>query len=112
MVELDWTPSTIMLGHLQKVVKHGFMTVAELKACHVPEDPAFPVPIEGYVVSILGSFNIVGLGTGEMGLSGYPWAPLLPTSWRPVATVCRLMKEMLAMVSRDVLQLARVNRKT
>jgi hypothetical protein len=28
MVEQDWTPSTVTLGHLQKLVKHGFMSVA------------------------------------------------------------------------------------
>jgi hypothetical protein len=56
MVEQDWTPSTIMPGHLQKLVQHGFMPAAELKACHVLEDPAFPAPAEGYVVSFM-AFN-------------------------------------------------------
>jgi hypothetical protein len=27
-----------------------FMTVMELTACHMPEDPVFPAPAEGYVV--------------------------------------------------------------
>jgi hypothetical protein len=27
------------------------MTVSELATCHVPEDPAFPGPVRGYVVS-------------------------------------------------------------
>jgi hypothetical protein len=69
-----------------------------------------------------GSFDIVDLGAGELGLSGYPRVPLLPASWRQVAgvaeltcswvaTVHRLLKETLAMVSRDVLQLARVSPK-
>jgi hypothetical protein len=71
-------------------------------------------------MSIPGSSYIVDLGAGVLGLSGYPRAPLQPTSWRQVAggakstcswvaTVRRLLKETLAMVGRDVLQPARVN---
>jgi hypothetical protein len=29
------------------------MVVAELKACHVPEDPTFPAPTEEYVVAFV-----------------------------------------------------------
>jgi hypothetical protein len=29
------------------------MAVVKLKACRVPEDPAFPTPTEGYVVSFV-----------------------------------------------------------
>jgi hypothetical protein len=29
------------------------MVAAELEACRVPEDPAFPTPVEGYVVSFV-----------------------------------------------------------
>jgi hypothetical protein len=53
MAEKDWTPSTITPSHLQKLVKHGFMATTELEACRVPEDPAFPEPAEGYVVSFV-----------------------------------------------------------
>jgi hypothetical protein len=53
MVEQDLTPSTITLGHLQKLMKHGFMSVAELEAYRVLEAPAFPSPLEGYVVSFM-----------------------------------------------------------
>jgi hypothetical protein len=53
MAEKDWTPSTDMSCHLQNLVKHGFMAAAELEACHVPEDPAFPAPTERYVVSFV-----------------------------------------------------------
>jgi hypothetical protein len=53
MVEQDWTPSTITLGHLQKLAKHGFMLAVELKSCRVPEDPMFLAPAEGYVVSFV-----------------------------------------------------------
>jgi hypothetical protein len=36
------------------------------------------------VMSILGSSNIVNLGTGELELSGYPRVRLRPASWRQV----------------------------
>jgi hypothetical protein len=51
MVEQDWIPSTVLLGHLQKLVKHVFMSATELKACRVPKDPALPAHVVGYVVS-------------------------------------------------------------
>jgi hypothetical protein len=123
MVEQDWTRSTIMSGHLQKLVKQGFLMAAELVACHVPEDPAFPAPEEGNMVSVPRSFDILDLGAAELRLLGYPRVPLLLASWRQVAgggvelmclrvaTMCRLLKEMLAVVSRDVLQPARVSPK-
>jgi hypothetical protein len=49
----DWILSTVMPGHMQKLVKHGFMAVTELKACRVLKDPAFPTPAEGYVDSFV-----------------------------------------------------------
>jgi hypothetical protein len=69
------------------------------------------------------SFNIVDMGNRELGLSGYPRAPLLRTGWGQVArdvdmacswvaTMHRLLKETLTMVGRDVLQPARVSPKT
>jgi hypothetical protein len=42
-----------MQGHLQKLAKQGFMTAAELTACSVLEDPTFPTPVEGYMVSFV-----------------------------------------------------------
>jgi hypothetical protein len=48
-----WTPSTITLAHLQKLVKHGFLLAAVLEACWVPENPAFPTHAEGYMVSFM-----------------------------------------------------------
>jgi hypothetical protein len=53
MAEQDWTPSTITLSQLQKLMKHGFMAAIELEACQVPEDDACPPPVEGYVVSFM-----------------------------------------------------------
>jgi hypothetical protein len=58
----DWTPSTITPGHLQKLMKHGFMAVAELEPCCVVEDPTFPAPTEGYMVSFV-AFYEWGFGT-------------------------------------------------
>jgi hypothetical protein len=62
MVEQDWAPSTVTPGHLQKLLKQGFMMAAELMACLVPEDPVFPAPVEGYVVSFM-AFYEWGFGT-------------------------------------------------
>jgi hypothetical protein len=55
MVELDWTPSTITQGHLQKLSKQGFMTAVELAACCV--DPVFPAHAEGYVVPFVAFYE-------------------------------------------------------
>jgi hypothetical protein len=38
------------------------MVVVELEACHLPEDPAFPAPADGYVVSFV-AFYEWGFGT-------------------------------------------------
>jgi hypothetical protein len=57
MAEQDWTPSTIMPGHLQKLMKYGFMAVFKLEACHVLEDPAFPGHAEGYVMSFVAFYE-------------------------------------------------------
>jgi hypothetical protein len=65
-------------------------------------------------MSIPESSDIVDSGTGELGLPGYPRVPLCPASSRQgargaevtfsrVATVHRLLKEMLAVVGLDVL---------
>jgi hypothetical protein len=62
MAEQDWTPSTVTMGHSQKLVKQGFMMVAELMACRVLEDPTFPAPVEGYVVSFM-AFYVLGFST-------------------------------------------------
>jgi hypothetical protein len=57
MAEQDWTPSTVMQGHLQSHVSQGFMTAMELVACRVPEDPVFPSPVYGYVVTFLAFYE-------------------------------------------------------
>jgi hypothetical protein len=62
MVEQEQTPSTIMSRHLQKLLKQGLMMATELAACHVPKDPTFPAPVEGYVVSFM-AFYERGFGT-------------------------------------------------
>jgi hypothetical protein len=57
MAEQDWTPSTVMQGHLQSHVSQGFMTAMELVACRVPEDPVFPSLVYGYVVTFLAFYE-------------------------------------------------------
>jgi hypothetical protein len=42
MVEQDWTPSTIMLSQLQKLMKHGFMVVVEFEALLGAGGPFIP----------------------------------------------------------------------
>jgi hypothetical protein len=42
-----------MQDHLQSLVSHGFMTVMELVAYRMPEDPTSPAPVEGYVVAFV-----------------------------------------------------------
>jgi hypothetical protein len=39
-----------MQEHLQNLMSQGYMTAAELATCRVPEDPASPAPVGGYVV--------------------------------------------------------------
>jgi hypothetical protein len=67
------------------------------------------------VMSIPESSDIADLRKGVLGLPRFNRAPLRPASWRQVAggakstcsqvaTVCLLLKEMLAMVGQDVLQ--------
>jgi hypothetical protein len=43
-------------------VKYKFMAVAKLEACHMPEDPAFPAPVDGYTASFV-VFYEQGFGT-------------------------------------------------
>jgi hypothetical protein len=57
MAEQDWTSSTVMLSHLQKLMMHGFMSAVELVACRVLEDLAFPVPTKGYMVSFMAFYE-------------------------------------------------------
>jgi hypothetical protein len=57
MAEQDWTPSTVTQGYLQKLVKQGFMMVAELATYHALEDHACPTPAEGYVVSFVAFYE-------------------------------------------------------
>jgi hypothetical protein len=51
MAEQDWTPSTITLNLLEKLMKHGFLSAVELETCRLPEDPKLPTPVDGYMVS-------------------------------------------------------------
>jgi hypothetical protein len=51
MAEQDWTTSTVTLSHLQKLMRHGFLSTVEIETYPLPEDPALPTPADGYVVS-------------------------------------------------------------
>jgi hypothetical protein len=53
MVEQGWTPSEVTRVHLQDLMDQGFMTAVELTTYHLPEDPASPMPVEGYVVAFV-----------------------------------------------------------
>jgi hypothetical protein len=53
MAEQAWTPSKVTLGHLQSLANQGFIMVAELTAYRVPEDPSFPAPVKGYMVTFV-----------------------------------------------------------
>jgi hypothetical protein len=46
-----------MPGYLQKLLKHGFMAAAEHEACLLLEDPMFPAPVEGYMVSFVSFYK-------------------------------------------------------
>jgi hypothetical protein len=53
-----------------------------------PRGPDFSPPhetISDCVGSAPGSFDVMDLGAGELGLSGGARAPLLPASWRKLA---------------------------
>jgi hypothetical protein len=71
----------------------GRVSEAELRSVDAPgvaaltpgssREPGFSSSQEAAlddVLSVLGSFDIVGLGNGELGLPRYPRAPPLPTS--------------------------------
>jgi hypothetical protein len=51
MAEQGWKPLEVTQVHLQDLVSQGFMTVAQLMTCRVPEDHASPASLEGYVVT-------------------------------------------------------------
>jgi hypothetical protein len=57
MAKEDWTPSKVTLGHLQSLANQGFMMAMELTVCHVLEDPAFPAPVEGYMVTFVALYE-------------------------------------------------------
>jgi hypothetical protein len=53
----DWTPSKVTQGHLQSLVKQGFMKASKLVACRVSKDPSFPAPAEGYMVTFVAYYE-------------------------------------------------------
>jgi hypothetical protein len=55
--EQDWTPSIVMLSHLQKLMKHGFLSAAELETYWMPEDPTLPTSADGYMESFMAFYE-------------------------------------------------------
>jgi hypothetical protein len=50
MAELGWTTSEVRQEHLQNLVSPGYMTVMQLATFRVPEDPASPILVGGYIM--------------------------------------------------------------
>jgi hypothetical protein len=57
MVEQDWTLPRLRRVTYKALQKKGFMTATEPATCRVPEDPAFPAPTEGYVVTFVAFYE-------------------------------------------------------
>jgi hypothetical protein len=51
MAELGWIAMEVTKEHLQNLVSQGYMTVAKLMTSRVPEDPASPILMRGYIVA-------------------------------------------------------------
>jgi hypothetical protein len=51
MVEMSWPVSELMQEHLQNLMSLGYMTTTKLASYLVPEDPASPAPVRGYVMT-------------------------------------------------------------
>jgi hypothetical protein len=47
------------LSYLQKLIKHGFLSVAKLETCQLSEDPPLPASADGYVVSFMALYERV-----------------------------------------------------
>jgi hypothetical protein len=57
MAEQEWTPSKVTQGQLHNLMNQQFMMAMELTVCRMPECPAFPVPMEGYVVTYMAFYE-------------------------------------------------------
>jgi hypothetical protein len=64
MAGLGWSASVVMQEQLQNLVRLGYMTVAKLATCCVPEDPASPILAGGYVVECV-AFYEQGFGVSS-----------------------------------------------
>jgi hypothetical protein len=51
MVELGWTSSEVIQEHLQNLMSQGYMMAVEIVTCRVPEVPASPINVGGYIVA-------------------------------------------------------------
>jgi flagellar motor switch protein FliG len=57
MAVLGWTASKVMQEHLQNLMTQEYTTVAELVACHMPEDSASPVLAGGCIVACVAFYE-------------------------------------------------------
>jgi hypothetical protein len=57
MAEQGWSPTEVTQAHLQDLMSQRFVMAAEPAIYHVPEDPASPVPMGGYVVSCMAFYE-------------------------------------------------------
>jgi hypothetical protein len=51
MAELGWTSSEVIQEHLQNLMSQGYMMAVEIVTCRVPEVPASPINVGGYIVA-------------------------------------------------------------
>jgi hypothetical protein len=71
MAEQEWTPSKVTQGQLHNLMNQQFMMAMELTVCRMPECPAFPVPMEGYVVTYMAFYE------RGFGMSSHQFLPSL-----------------------------------
>jgi hypothetical protein len=53
MAESGWPMSEVTQEHQQNLVSQEYMTMTELATYRVPEDPASPTPVGGYVMACM-----------------------------------------------------------
>jgi hypothetical protein len=80
-----------MLSHMQKLMKHGFMLAVKLKAYRVAKDPAFPMLVEGYMVSFTTFYERGFSGPLHQFLSSHLWYYVLELHYLAPSGVLHIM---------------------
>jgi hypothetical protein len=57
MAESSWPMSEVTSEHLQNLVGQGYMIAVEFATCRVPEDPASPAPVGGYIMACVAFYE-------------------------------------------------------